>query len=209
MIHITRNHQIGNRIKARNAVELAAQSNPTLRLQRHNMIRAIILLALCATAAACVPFDTIVNVGGPPIAPYSADDPSLLSGIASNIFTNTQAVNVPGANTAPACVYLSGRWLPMGPSLTFTIPVTGAGAVTVETHHAEGYFNGINDRVMGVSVNGVVKIASLDVLRQVGKNVALANTFPNIVPSGGSVRVSITRQKDNPFVNAIRVYRTC
>lgn len=163
-------------------------------------------LLLLYSVLPCVPFDVLVNAGGTAIVPYCADDPSLVFGIHCNFFTTTVPVDLSGANTA-ASVYNSERWMQSpGKLLTFTIPVTVA--VTVETHHAETVFGAFNVRVMGVSVNGVVKIANLDVFRQVGQNVALVNTFLNEVSSGGSITISFTRQTQNPQVNAIRVFRT-
>lgn len=164
---------------------------------------------LSIVAADCIPMDFQLNVGGPAVGSYAADDPALLGSFKGLTFSHNAVVDTSAAESAPAVVYNTERFAPGTNMFTFSIPTQGDFPVTVVTHHLESFFDNPGQRVFGITINGQSKITMIDLITEGGKNVAVNKVFADEVPQNGVVTIGFVRETENPQINGIRVFRTC
>jgi fibronectin type 3 domain-containing protein len=146
--------------------------------------------------------DLAINSGGAASGSFVADED--FNG--GDTATSTTAVTT-NANSAPAAVYLSERYVP------FTYALTGLVAdapYTVKMHFAETYWTGAGDRIFSVNMNGKYVINDLDVFKTAGgENIAYDPQFTATVDRFGQIIVQfIYGGADQPFIDGIEAVKS-
>ncbi len=153
-----------------------------------------------ATAGATT--DLAINSGGPPEGSFVADE--MFNG--GDTATSTAAVTT-NANSAPAAVYLSERYVP------FTYILTGLvsdASYTVKMHFAETYWTAAGERIFSVSLNGKYAFNDLDVFKTTGgQNIAYDPQFTTTADKYGQIIAQfIYGGADQPFISGIEAVET-
>lgn len=147
-----------------------------------------------------------INVGGPAVAGYGADNPAYIQG-SSIIATNTNTITVPTGVTN-AAVYASERYT-TDPSFKFRIPVPVGRIYTVWTEHVETFFNGDGLRKFTVRINQFTRAPDIDVFKRVGMSKAHVLRFKNVTPdSTGFISIELMKRTENPMINGIVIETT-
>ena len=141
--------------------------------------------------------DLAINSGGTAEGNFVADED--FNG--GDTATSTTAVTT-NANSAPAAVYLSERYVP------FTYVLSGLVAdapYTVKMHFAETYWTGPGDRIFSVNLNGKYVINDLDVFKTAGgENIAYDPQFTATANEYGQIIAQfIYGGADQPFIDGI------
>ena len=146
--------------------------------------------------------DLAINSGGAAAGTFIADED--FNG--GDTATSTTAVTT-NANSAPAAVYLSERYVP------FTYVLTGLVAdapYTVKMHFAETYWTGAGERIFSVQMNGKYVLNDLDVFKTAGgENIAYDPQFTATADRFGQIIVTfIYGGADQPFIDGIEAVKS-
>jgi hypothetical protein len=143
--------------------------------------------------------DLAINSGGPAEGNFVADE-DFNGGDTS---TSTAAVTT-NANSAPAAVYLSERYVPF----TYILHGLVANATyTVKMHFAETYWTGAGERIFSVTLNGKYVINDLDVFKTAGgENIAYDPQFTTAADNFGQIILQfIYGGFDQPMISGLEV----
>src|SRR5215472_6060684 len=141
-----------------------------------------------------------INVGGPAVSPFVADE--LSSG--GTTVSTTKTVDLTGVtNPAPEAVYQTNRF----GNFTYAIPgLTAAASYTVRLHFAETFWTAAGSRVFNVVINGQQVLTSFDIIGTAGAaQKAVVEQFTAAADSSGKLTIQFVTVKDNAQVNAIEV----
>ena len=92
-------------------------------------------------------------------------------------------------------------------NVRYVIPVPSAGQYQVTLHYAEMYWTAVGRRVSSVAVQGVVRIASLDLIAVTGHEYSAYTTvhIANVTAVGLNVSLAILTIVDNALVSGIEI----
>ena len=146
--------------------------------------------------------DFAINSGGPAEGAFVADE-DFNGGDTS---TSTAAVTT-NANSAPAAVYLSERYVP------FTYILTGLiadASYNVKMHFAETYWTAASKRIFSVTLNGKYVVNDLDVFKTAGgENIAYDPQFTTNADKYGQIIAQfIYGGEDQPFISGIEAVQS-
>ncbi len=118
--------------------------------------------------------------------------------------STTNAIDVQGANAAPASVYQTER----SGECTYTLPVDKGSPYTVRLHFAENKF-GSGQRKFNVAVNGQRVLTDFDISAEGGQNKAVVKDFTSITPdTNGNITIALTRgAADEPKLCGIQILK--
>ncbi len=144
-----------------------------------------------------------VNAGGPN---YTDSKGNLW--VADTNFTGGTAATATGTvgGTTDPTLYASQRY---GPSFSYSFNVP-AGSYQVLLKFAETYSGDdkVGARVFNVTINGAAALTNFDIYAAAGGNTAVDETFNNISPSGGVIKIQFTgtaSSDPNPVVEALQI----
>jgi hypothetical protein len=141
-----------------------------------------------------------INVGGPAVTPYVADEFS--SG--GTTVTTTKTVDLTGVtNPAPEAVYQSNRF----GNFSYAVPGLTAGtSYTVRLHFAETFWTTKGSRIFNVVINGQQVLTSFDIIGTAGTaQKAVVEQFTATADTTGKITIQFVTVKDNAQVNAIEI----
>ena len=145
-----------------------------------------------------------INAGGAASGSFAADK-EFNQG---NEFSDTStSINTSGVtNPAPQAVWQTCRW---NASFTYTLTGLTAGATyTLRLDWAELTFQAAGQRKFNVAINGTQVLTSFDVYATAGYKTALQKSFSVVANSSGQIVIAFTQGgADNPFINAIELYK--
>jgi len=138
-----------------------------------------------------------IEAGGGPTGTFQADTDS--SGGTTASFTasiTTTGVTDP----APGGVYQTERY----GTFTYTIPALSPGSLyTVRLHFSEDYWNGPNQRLFNVSINGTQVLSNFDVFAAAGgMDTAIVEQFAAIANGAGRIVIAFAPSAQSPDQNA-------
>jgi chitinase len=144
-----------------------------------------------------------VNAGGPN---YTDTKGNLW--IADTNFTGGTAATATGTvgGTTDPTLYASQRY---GASFSYSFNVP-AGSYQVLLKFAETYSGDykVGARVFNITINGAPALTNFDIYAAAGGNTAVDETFNNILPSGGVIKIQFTgtaSSDPNPVVEALQI----
>jgi hypothetical protein len=147
---------------------------------------------------------TAINAGGTASGSFASD----MDYNQGNEFSDTStSINTSGVtNPAPQAVWQTCRW---NASFTYTLTGLTAGATyTLRLDWAELTFQSAGQRKFNVAINGTQVLTSFDVYATAGYKTALQKSFSVTANSSGQVVIAFTQGgADNPFINAIELYK--
>ena len=184
-------------------ISLSVKGGVTLNLSLP--AQSITLYVLPVTASSPVTNATYhLNCGGSAVGSFIGDKFSN----GGTTYTTGSSINLSGVtNPAPMSVYQSCRYNTSGP-VTYTLPNLTAGATyTVRLHFADPSASYVGQRLFNITLNGSVVQSNFDVFAAAGgANKAIVKEFSTTADSTGTLVISLTRGRIDPFINGIEVY---
>jgi len=124
--------------------------------------------------------------------------------LADNYFTGTSATAAHAIPSTLPTIYATERY---SRNFGYSIPVVN-GSYNVKLHFAETFWSYAGQRVFNVTIQGGLPVISnLDLIKTVGKNVALIKEF-NVTVANDKININLEGVTDNACIKGIEIIKT-